>query len=80
MVCVKSWYHDGSLKIWRPVINGVPQGSVLDLIMFNIFINDLDGVAECALSTFAPDTRLEGVADIPENCAAIQTNLNRLWK
>ena len=53
---------DGYTSTWAPVTSGVPQGSLLDLLLFIIFINDLPSALPDGSLTalYADDTKLYG--------------------
>ena len=72
----------GTFSPWLPVQRGIPQGSILGPLLFNIFINDIPHVIDYTiLSTYADDTQIfyagDNVTDVEH---AINSDLGKIDK
>ncbi|XP_041279602.1 triadin isoform X2 [Onychostruthus taczanowskii] len=83
---IKNWLDDhaqsvevsGAMSKWKAVPSGVPQGSVFGLVLFNIFIGDMDSGFQCTLSEFTDDTQMCDAVNTLEGRNNTQRDLVRL--
>ena len=65
---------DGEVSSWKPVLSGVPQGSVLGPILFLVYINDLEEGVTGKILKFADDTKLFRKVNSPSTGDHVFTN------
>ena len=63
---------------WKPVVSGVPQGSVLGPVLFLIYINDLPDHIKSSCKIFADDTKVYSKVESLVEIADLQRDLENL--
>ena len=61
-------------------VSGVPQGSVLAPIMFQIHINDMQKGLKSYINLFVDDAKLLKVVCGPDNCMELQRDLDQMYE
>ena len=72
---------NGIKPSWYLVMSDVCPVSILGLVLFSIFIDDLDLGTECTFSKFADGTKLGGSVNLPggRKASGMKFNKTKYW-
>ena len=69
---------NGSYSTSKLATSGVPQGSVLGLVLFRIYVNDMPEVVRSMVKLFADDTKLYSEARNLEDHINLQKDIDKI--
>ena len=69
---------NGHRSGWTEVRSGVLQGSILGLLLFTIFIDDIDEEIVCEISKFADDAKIASRVNTLNDIRSMQRTLDKL--
>ena len=67
---------NGSQSGWKPVLSGVPQGSILGPLLFLVYINDIHQNLSSPVSLFSDDCTLYHEISSSQDCFCLQADLD----
>lgn len=68
-----------SISFRQAVLSGVPQGSVLGLLLFSLYVNDLPEVLGVPSLMFADDLKSWCLVTNSDDLQDLQRALDKLW-
>ena len=76
----KQWVTLNNVQTqWTDVVSGVPQGSVLGLVVFLLYVNDISSVVNSNLVLYADDIKLYRIIKSEADIAQLQEDINSLF-
>ena len=70
---------DGESSSTTIVKSGVPQGTVLDPLMFLVYINDINESISSSIRLFADDCVVYNTISTPRDAEQLQGDLNHIY-
>ena len=72
---------NSSTSSWKPVISGIPQGSILGPILFTLYVNDIPALLKSIIAMYADDTKIFAalLSECPNNSLVSDLKVLEDW-